>query len=117
MSGIAISPLSGRAELLVRPAQDPAGWDANSAAIWARVTPAIETRFVRLFSPATILTADKDTFKRSASSRRSASFARSSTGGAVSRTFSAPWIFAFDRVAARPRRHRTANMICASALL
>src|SRR5215470_13908167 len=53
-------------------------------------TPATLTRFVRLFSPVTILTAAMGTFKRSARKRRSALFARSSTGGAVKRIFSAP---------------------------
>jgi len=62
----------------------------RSARTCARVTPAISTRFVRLLSPETILTADTGTFKRPASTRRRASLARSSTGGAVSRTFSAP---------------------------
>src|ERR1700722_6459700 len=55
----------------------------------SRVIPAMEMRLVRLFSPATILTAATCTFKRSASKRRNASFARFSSAGAVSRTFSA----------------------------
>src|SRR5712692_8248032 len=53
-------------------------------------TPETSTRFLRLRSPERILTAATGTFKRSASRRRSASLARSSTGGAVRRTFSAP---------------------------
>jgi hypothetical protein len=57
--------------------------------IFPRVTPEIEMRFVRLFSPATILTAAIGTFKRSASNRRSDSFARFSNAGAMSRTFNA----------------------------
>jgi hypothetical protein len=65
----------------------------------------IETLFVRLFSPATILTADTGTFKRSASSRRSASFARSSTGGAVSCIFCRALILACDRIVARSGRN------------
>src|ERR1019366_5522917 len=69
---------------------DGYGVDSKSAATCARVTPEMDTRLARLFSPATILTAETGTFKRSANSRRSASFARSSTGGAVSRIFSAP---------------------------
>src|SRR5215831_19522196 len=50
----------------------------------------MKTRFIRLFSPATILTADAGTFKRAARSLRSASLARSSTGGAQRRTFNTP---------------------------
>src|ERR1700683_3440840 len=57
--------------------------------IFPRVTPEIEMRFVRLFSPATILPAAIGTFKQSANSRRSDSFARFSNAGAVSRTFKA----------------------------
>jgi hypothetical protein len=63
----------------------------------ARVTSATETRFVRRVSLATILTAAIGTFKRSAGNRLSESFPRSSTGGALNRTFSAPRM---------PHRHR-----------
>src|SRR6516164_1847647 len=56
----------------------------------ARVTPAISMRFLGLFWPPIILRAEIGTFKRLPRSRRSASFARSSTGGAVTRTLSAP---------------------------
>src|ERR1700730_17880064 len=56
-----------------------------SARTASAVTPRISTRFVRLRSPDAILTADSGTFKLAASNRRNASFARSSTGGAVRR--------------------------------
>jgi hypothetical protein len=52
-----------------------------------RVTPAIETRFVRLFYPATILTAATVTFKRSADNRLIRSSPRLSTGSAINRIF------------------------------
>src|SRR6266852_1374477 len=62
-----------------------------NARIFSSVPPRISTRLLRLCSPAAILTAASGTFKRDASSLRRASFARSSTGGAVKRTLSAPW--------------------------
>src|ERR1700730_60671 len=55
-----------------------------------RVTPLISMRFVRFLSPPRILTADLGLFKSRARSSTSASFARFSTAGARSRTFSAP---------------------------
>src|ERR1700723_1671028 len=58
--------------------------------MWLRVRPEMAIRLVRLFSPATILTAESGTANRRAKSRRKDSLARSSTGGAVSRTFSDP---------------------------
>src|SRR5580658_7962296 len=64
-------------------------YSPSSSIISPRVTPEIEMRFVRLFSPATILTAAIGTFKQSASTLRSLSFARFSNAGAVSRTFRA----------------------------
>jgi len=63
--------------------------------------PRICTRLFLLFSPLRILTADIGTFKRSANSLRSASFARPSTGGAS--------MLAFNRIAACPRRHAHRN--------
>jgi hypothetical protein len=76
--------------LLLRPVQDPAGWDANSAQSGRAHHARDRNALAELFSPATILTADKNTFKRSPSSRRRASLARSSTGGTVSAAPSAP---------------------------
>src|SRR6266403_672198 len=62
----------------------------SSASICCRVTPWISMRFVRLLSPLRILTADLGLFKSCARNSTSASFARSSTAGARSRTFNAP---------------------------
>src|SRR6266849_1078438 len=63
---------------------------ASSARICCRVTPRISMRFVRLLSPPRILTADLGFIKSWARNSTSASFARSSTAGARSRTLNAP---------------------------
>src|SRR5260370_30501700 len=64
----------------------------NKARICCWVTPRISMRFVRLLSPLRILTADWGVFKSCARNCTSASFARSSTAGALSGTFRAPAI-------------------------
>ena len=71
-----------------------AGWRCGTSRVSARTrssdTPRTSTRFRRLRSPRTILTADRGMFKHSARKRQSASLARPSSGGAARRTRKAP---------------------------